>query len=285
MNTSPRASSPRLHIFTTRLRRASTALATALALAFGALPALEAFPNLDKLGDSLKKVQDTAGKAGRVVKGATGLSLEEEVAIGDAVALEIVSRYGGLSRDEALTTRVNLVGRSLARYALRQDLQWRFAVLDSSEVNAFSAPGGRVFITRGLLELAPDDDRLAGILAHEIAHIDERHALRIIARGELFGGVSALVADNNADFAQYEQVVSDITSELLDKGFDPGTEYAADKLGRELAKTTGFAPGGLRAVLTDLKASAAGKHEKTFSTHPPLDDRLQRLPKDPAPTG
>lgn len=248
------------------------------------LPAARAgFPNLDNLADTLKKVEDTAGKAGKVVKGATGLSLEEEIAIGDAVSLEIVGRYGGLWRDAAATRRVNTIGRCLGRYALRQDLEWRFGLLASNEVNAFSAPGGRIFITRGLYRLAAGDDELAGILAHEIAHIDRRHALRIIARGELLSGVSSLVADRSADFAQYEQAIGDVTKQLLDKGFDPDTEYDADRRGRELARVTGFAPGGLRHALETLQQSGARTSRETFSTHPPLDARLQRLPDDPPP--
>ncbi len=263
--------------------RSLSVAAFAALLIFHAPFASAAFPNLNKLNDSLKKAQDTAGKVGRVAKGATGLSLEEEIAIGDSVAIEIVSRHGGLWRDEPATTRVNLVGRALARYAERQDLEWRFGILNADTVNAFSAPGGRVFITRGLYQLADNDDKLAGVLAHEIAHIDQRHALRIIARGELLGGVSDLVADNNADFARYEQAIADITGEILDKGYDPNSEYDADKRGRALAKTTGFAPGGLREALEALKASSAGKKKETFSTHPPLDSRIRRLPKDPAP--
>jgi len=81
-----------------------------------------AFPNLGELTDKLKKVEGTASKVGKVVKGATGLTLDEEIAVGDAVALEIVSRYGGLWRDDAATVRVNTLGRALAKYADRQDL-------------------------------------------------------------------------------------------------------------------------------------------------------------------
>ncbi|MBE2216203.1 MAG: M48 family metalloprotease [Opitutaceae bacterium] len=257
------------------------ALAAALALGAGVLTA--AFPGLDKLTDDLKKVEDTSKKVGKVAKGATGLSLEEEIAIGDAVSLEIAAKFGGLWRDEAATRRVNLLGRALGRYAHRQDLVWRFGILDSDTVNAFSAPGGRVFITRGLYRLAETDDELAGVLAHEIIHIDRRHALRIIARGELLTGVTELVKDNNADYAQYEQLIGDLTSFILEKGYDPESEYEADKRGRALANVTGFAPGGLRAALEDLKASGKAKEEKTFDTHPPLDERLKRLPKDPKP--
>lgn len=264
-------------------RHPATGLLLGLLLLLPSGPLHAAFPSLDKISDNLKKVEDTSKKVGKVAKGATGLSLEEEIAIGDAVSLEIVSRFGGLWRDEAATRRANLLGRALGRYAHRQDLVWRFGILDSDTVNAFSAPGGRVFITRGLYRLAATDDELAGVLAHEIIHIDRRHALRIIARGELLTGVSELVKDNNADYTQYEELIGDLTSFILEKGYDPDSEYEADKRGRALASVTGFAPGGLRAALEDLKASGKAKEAKTFDTHPPLDQRLKRLPKDPRP--
>lgn len=161
-------------------------------------------------------------------------------------------------------------------------MQWRFGLLDSATINAFSAPGGRIFITRGLYELPLSDHELAGVLAHEIIHIDERHAIDIIARGELVGGVSSLVADNNADFATYESLVGNAADLILVKGFDPNTEYEADAGGRNLARVTGYAPGGLRIVLTRINsAGAAGG--ASFSTHPSSADRLQRLPNDPPP--
>ncbi len=268
-------------------RSLSLALAAAVLLALAAASVHAGFPGLDQLGDKLKKVEDTGKKVGKVAKGATGLSLEEEISIGDAVAVEIVSRFGGLWRDEAATLRVNLMGRALGRYSHRQDLVWRFGLLNSDQVNAFSAPGGRVFITRGLYQLATTDDALAGILAHEIIHIDRRHALRAIARGELLTGVSEIVADNNADFAKFDEAIGDVTKQLLETGYDSNSEYDADKHGRALAAVTGYAPGGLRTALEVLKASGAGEHEATFSTHPPLDKRLEKLPKDtprPSPT-
>ena len=247
---------------------------------------IAAFPGLDKLGDLGKAVEEvtrTATSVGRVAKGATGLSLQEEVAIGDAVSLEIVGRFGGVWRDESATRHLNLVGRLLSRYALRQDLTWRFGILDSESVNAFSAPGGRVFITRGLFTVIESDDELAGVLAHEIAHIDRRHALKIIARGEFLSGVTELVADNNSSYLQYDEAVSTITENLIDKGYDSQSEYDADREGRALAQVAGYAPGGLRAVIETLRELEKNKTKPVFSTHPSAENRLRKLPRDPAP--
>ena len=267
-----------------------TRLTLLLSAALLASPALLAQFDFGKL----TKVLDTAKEAAKVAKGVAGIGPEEEKIIGDSVALEVIGQFDGLVRDEEITRRVNLVGLALARYSDRPDLAWRFGVLNSDTVNAFSAPGGYVFITRGLYALATDDDLLAGILAHEISHITGRHALKIIEKGELLGGAKALVAERSSRFRQAESQVNQVDAQLqqfgpsikatlqtlIVDGYSAPTEYAADQDGRDLAQVTGYAPGGLRAVLQDLLARK-GDPKKTFSTHPPLAQRIKRLSDEP----
>jgi beta-barrel assembly-enhancing protease len=251
------------------------------------------FSNLSKAIETTKKATtkalDTAKDAGKIVKGVTGIGPEEERNIGDSVAIEIISRYGGLVRDEDIMRRVNLVGRSLARYSDRPELDWRFGVLDSASVNAFSAPDGYVFITRGLYEQAESDDALAGILAHEIAHITGKHALNIVARNDAFGALSKQVSQRSGDARELDYQLRQVNlstdlimKTLFEKGFDPLTEYAADQTGHNLAETCGYAPGGLRAVLVHLKEKGENRRT-TFSTHPALAERIKRLPDEPVP--
>jgi beta-barrel assembly-enhancing protease len=263
-----------------------------LCLAAALLPAAALALDLGGLGkalqstDKLKKGLDTAKDAAKVLKGVAGIGPEEEKVIGDSVALEIVGKYGGLVRDADILRRVNLVGRSLARYSERPELNWRFGVLDSAAINAFSAPDGYVFITRGLYALADSDDALAAILGHEIAHITGKHALNIVARNEAFSaGLNQLVQRSgearqvDSQLKQVNLGADLIVKTLFEKGFDPQTEYAADATGRQLAVTTGYAPGALRAVLVRLQSTAAGQTQP-FSTHPPLIERIKRLPAD-----
>ena len=231
--------------------------------------------------DPFKAAKD----AGTFVKGVAGIGLKEENSIGGAVAIEIVARFGGAWKDAAATRRVNIIGKSLTRYCDRPELNFKFGLLNSDTINAFSAPGGYVFITRGLYELVGDnDDQLAGVLGHEITHVTQRHALKIIERGDIISGglsgVSDATAAKNDNFAELTGVVNEVTTTLFEKGFDPKTEYAADKGGRALAALTGYAPGGLRATLIRLKLGGANKSTAIFPTHPPLAKRIARLPEE-----
>lgn len=137
------------------------------------------------------------------------------------------------------------------------------------------------------LETCPRLHLLAGILGHEITHITDRHALKIVARGEFLAGATSLAAQTSSDvrqvdaqLQQFDLGVGKITQTLFETGFDPQTEYAADQGGRALAAVTGYAPGGLRAVLAGLEQHGAS--QPVFSTHPPLKDRLHHLPDEPA---
>lgn len=217
-----------------------------------------------------------ASGATKIAKGSSGVGLKEEMSIGGSVAVEIVAMEGGVWKDEAATRRVNLIGKSLARYSDRPTLQFRFAILNTDAVNGFSAPGGYVFITKGAYLAAENDDQLAAILAHEICHVTRRHALRIISRSEFISGVTDVAAGSSGDFAAYDMGVDKVTNTMLKTGYDSGSEFDADRMGRELATNTGFARNGLVSFLQKLQTLKLD-NKSIFSTHPDLSERIEKL--------
>ncbi len=248
-------------------------------------PGLRAQFGLGKLDfGKITKALDTAKDVGKMAKGVAGIGPEEERVIGGSVAVEIVGAYGGLVRDPAINRRVDLIGQTLTRCSDRPELAWRFGVLASNDVNAFSAPAGYVFITRGLYRLAATDDMLAGVLAHEIEHVCERHALAIVARGQFIEGAadiaksqSAQVANLEGQLQQFDLGIKKITNTLFTVGFDPQTEFVADRKGRDLAALAGYARDGLLRTLELLERQNPAEQKHIFSTHPPLPERIHRL--------
>jgi predicted Zn-dependent protease len=210
-----------------------------------------------------------------MAKGASGISLKDELKIGGAVAVDIVSRNGGLVRDEAIMHRVAIIGKSLAYYCSRPELKFRFAVLNSDLINAYSAPGGYVFITRGLYDALPDDQQLAAVLAHEISHITKRHALKVISRSEFMKGLFD-TGGSISNVSAFDGGVSAITDSLFTKGFDPSAEFEADREGRGLATRVGYDHDALLTFLQGLY-KIEGDSKQAFPTHPPLSHRIERL--------
>ncbi|MCS7308230.1 MAG: M48 family metalloprotease, partial [Aquificaceae bacterium] len=123
--------------------------------------------------------------------------VEAEVMFGRELAVKIVGTYP-LLRDRELTMYVNKIGKYMTLYSNRPEVEFRFGILNTDHVNAYSAPGGYIFITKGCLMLVKDESELAGILAHEIAHVSERHIVKELnIRGESvvgLGGLSALLS-------------------------------------------------------------------------------------------
>lgn len=244
--------------------------ATLMILLFGVATAFAQFGGFD-IGDIVKGGQGAA----KVAKGAAGIGLKEERAMGGSLAVEIAAKQGGILKDEALTKRVATIGQALTLYCTRPDLKFTFAVLDNPGVNAFSAPGGYVFVTKGLVAMCKNDNELAGVLAHEIAHITRRHALKLISRNETFKGLGEMGSAAGGNYTGYDDLLAGTLTTILEKGFDPATEFDADQHGTLLMYDTGFPPKTLRDFLAKLKAGEGD--DRPFSTHPPTGHRIERL--------
>jgi predicted Zn-dependent protease len=199
------------------------------------------------------------------------------------IGLDIAAKLLGvmpLVADAELQIYVNQVGFWVAQHSSRPDIDWNFAVLDNDSVNAFAAPGGIVFVTRGLFMHIRNEAELAAVLGHEIAHITHRHHLNALRKSQ----TSQEVVDwfawaiSAEDSEIYKQVSSSMT-EILLNGLDQDLEKEADRVGVVLAARAGYDPFSLLSVLTTL--SYAKPDEVTMemftATHPNSESRINSL--------
>ena len=257
-------------------------LAAQPAMAIDFLKLLE--PKKDSTGKEgptdLEKALQILQGANDIIGSSVELDYESEMIIGKSVALEGFKRYGLPVKDDPLQNYVNLVGQAVARNFKPQDRTYFFVAVQSEVFNAFSCPGGIIFITSTLIRNLRDESQLAGVLAHEVAHVNLKHALQSIRRAKFFEGVGKItVATTKVEKKeQYKNMINDLQTVLFDQGLDQNMEYEADRYGMEIAYRTGYQPAGFIGVLEMLKQNEAGAVKKGswFSTHPPLSQRIQR---------
>ncbi len=212
---------------------------------------------------------------GRIGQAALPVGPETESEIGFGIAATVVGRYG-LVEDPALTRYVAMVGLTVAEQSARPGgAVFRFGVLDTDEVNAFAAPGGYVFVTRGTLDLMESEAELAGVLAHEVAHVDETHVLDEIRRSS---AVTA-VRDEAELSGELLDRLSEIGTSLLFTGLSREDELEADSLGLLYAAASGYRPDGLARFLERLEALSGedATVREWIATHPPESARLAAL--------
>jgi predicted Zn-dependent protease len=235
----------------------------------GLAPAAQA-----QFGDFLKKAAEKAQKVQKVLQ---PMTVEEEREVGREVAAKIVAFFH-LYKDEALTRYVNLVGTTVAAQAERQDITYHFAVLDSDDINAFSAPGGYIFITRGAVALCEDESELAGVLAHEVGHVAGKHVLKIVERDKALRAGMEEAQAHMPGSAYLDKMSKGILVKLIDQGLAPGDEYDADQRGTKYAHAAGYPADGLARFLTKLdQATEQGGKSFWTRTHPPVKERNVRI--------
>ncbi len=221
---------------------------------------------------------DLLKKGVGVVQALEPIGEAEEITLGEAVALEAFSRFGGEYQNKEWTRYINLVGQTIAEVSDRPNLPFRFAILNSQEQNAFAAPGGYIFITVGLLKTLKNEAELAGVLAHEVAHVTERHMLETIRRGAILGSVSEFtLTAMRKDPAMFSNVIEEMSELLFTKGLDRDKEFEADVVGIEYAYRAGYHPQGLRDYLKTLAREEGKVQSRFFTTHPSTTLRISKI--------
>ena len=204
-------------------------------------------------------------------------SLEDEIRIGRQVSGNLLGA-APLVKDDTLQQYVNTVGRWVAQQSGRPDVPWKFGVIESEDINAFAAPGGFVFLTKGLYKRLGNEAELAGVLAHEVAHVSKGHHMKVLKKSALIGMLAQTASKEIKGDAGVQNLIGN-GAEIMARGLDKEAEFEADRVGAVLAARAGYDAWGLPSVLQDMASinTKDGRLGLLYKTHPTAADRLARL--------
>jgi beta-barrel assembly-enhancing protease len=211
-----------------------------------------------------------------LVVSACGISTQQELEMGQQYSTEI-NRQLPLINDATVSSYVNQLGDRIASHGQR-GLNYTFYVVNSDQVNAFAVPGGYVYVNRGLIERAGNMSELAGVLAHEISHVELRHSIEQMekAQGANLGLTVAYVLMGRQP-GQLEQTGVNVLGTAVFAGFSRHAEDEADASAIPLLVATGVHPNGLVTMFERLLAmqqSNPSAIQRWFSTHPTSQERI-----------
>jgi predicted Zn-dependent protease len=250
------------------MKRTLTAALAAVLLAFGAAAKQKPKLGPDDIGSS-----DPG-------KGVNLYSMDREIAIGRQMAQE-VDLESRLCDDPVVTEYVNRLGQNLARNSDAR-VPFTIKVIDSDEVNAFALPGGFLFVNTGLVRRADNEAELAGVLAHEIAHVAARHGTKQATRGELiqYGMMPLVFFGGETGYLIYQ--AASLAMPIEFQHFSRGMEMQADQLGLEYMYKTGYDPVALVDFFEKIGSQEKrnpGLLARAFSSHPMTGARIRNAQK------
>jgi len=253
--------------------------AAVLVLAFSGCASMDlSVGNVVALGQGVQNVQ-TAEQ--------TEFTDEQEYYIGRAVAANILSTRK-VYDDRKATDYLNVLERALAIYSDRPDTfgGYHVLIMDSDEINAFSAPGGLILVSRGLLRCATSEDSVAAILAHETSHVVLKHGLNAIKQARKTAAYTQLgiAAANTAGGSNVQQLtdifkdsISDVTNTLVNNGYSRDLEFQADQMALKIMRNAGYDPSAFTAMLQVMKTKLKPGGLDFAKTHPDPKDRIQTV--------
>ncbi len=212
---------------------------------------------------------------------------EQEYYIGRSIGAVILSKYPAYT-DNAANQYLNQIGQTLARASDVPETfaGYHFLIQDTQEINALAAPGGLIFVTRGILGCCPHETAVAAVLAHEIGHVQARHGLRAIQKSRITEalliigaeGAKTVGGQNLANLTQaFEGSITDITQTLINSGYSRAYEFAADQTAVTLMRRVGYNPVGLVDMLQTMKSKLVANRPDFASTHPSPEGRISEI--------
>jgi len=225
--------------------------------------------------------------SGAIAKSAEDITPEQEYYIGRTIGAVIIGKYPPY-QNQKVNRYLNLLGQTLAQASDRPETfgGYHFLVLDSDEINAFAAPGGLIFITRGLLRCCPNEDAVAAVLAHEISHVLLSHGLQAISKSRITTALTTIGVESAKTFTKseisqlasvFEDSISDITQTLVNSGYSRSFEKDADKGAVQILQRVGYNPNALVEMLQVMQTRLKPGGADFAKTHPSPKDRIEAI--------
>lgn len=200
-----------------------------------------------------------------------------EVALGKNTAMQVARQYAFI-KDPKQVNKVTEIGEKLAKVSDRTDLKYHFAVVQDKEINAFTMPGGYIYINSGLLDMT-NEDELACVIGHEIGHVAARHITKKL-QAQLGYDILMNIALQNTSVRQMQQAI-DVTFNLVELGYSREDELLADRLGAKYAYKAGYNPRAMITFLKKLNEKDKGDMGPVFlRSHPYTSQRIQMMEKE-----
>lgn len=234
--------------------------------------------------DTKKLVNAVDTSAAAVASASEAITPEQQYYIGRAVAGTVLKNYKIYNNAQA-TAYVNKVCNTITQASDKPLLYKGYwvGILDTSEVNAISTPGGHILVTRGLLQCAESEDALAAVIAHEVAHIQLEHAVKAIKSSRATNAI--LVTADSASSVKggtdvmggFGDCVDDIVNQVVTSGYSKNQEYDADKKALSLMNDAGYNPAAMDSMLKLIKKTESSQKAGFCKTHPSADARLNNI--------
>ena len=207
---------------------------------------------------------------------AISISEQQELAIGKSYAMQLERQLPIINNAE-ITNYITQLGNNLVSHSNRTNIPYRFRMVNSKEINAFALPGGYIYINRGLILNADNESELVGVLAHEIAHVTERHSAEQIPKSQLSqGALSAFgrLVGNRGLGGQIAYMGANLLNKGVSLKFGRDAEREADQVGANIVSSSGWNPQGMITFFNKLaQKDRGGKSAAFFSSHPSPAER------------
>lgn len=206
---------------------------------------------------------------------AGAVSTGTEIRIGRQAAAQ-VDRENQIISDPILNNWVNSIGANLTQYRARPDITYTFKILDTNDVNAFSLPGGFIYLNYGLLNFVNSDDELAGVMGHEMGHVERRHQITLNAKAQIINVILGILSMASPFVWRFGNLIDSLSVYKLSRV----DELQADQYGLLLMTRAGYDPDGMISFMERLGSKGHGSSDllnKYFETHPEPAPRVAHL--------